>query len=256
MKDQLVEALRRSTADYAEIRISVEEGLSLSFRGPEAEQTAAWTGRGGIVRACTKGGWGIVSFDSLEDLPRRVEEACRCAALVGREKTELAEVPAVDAVCPARLTSDFRGVSLDDKIALIQGYNAILLGAGPAIQSTYTGYSELFRTVHFASTLGSYIMEERPKVTLVLMATARDGTLVQNAHESAASTHDYCCVLGREADARAVAERAIALLKAPKCEGGVTSVILDPRLAGVSRTRLSATSARPTSCTKIRACGR
>lgn len=233
MKDRLFEALKRSTADYAEIRVSVEEGLKLAYRGPEAEESSAWSGRGGIVRACTQGGWGIVSFDTLDDLPRQVEEACRCAALVGQEKTELAEVAVVQQERPATLTADFRGVSLDDKIALIQGYNAIILQAGTAIQSTRVGYSEQFRTVHFASTQGSYLMEERPQVSLVLFATARDGSQVQNAYETTSSTHDYGCVLGQEALAHTAADRAIALLTAPKCAGGVHNVILNPLLAGV-----------------------
>ena len=233
MKDRLFAALKRSTAEYAEIRISVEEGLGLAFRGPEAEQASAWTGRGGIVRACTKGGWGIVSFDTLDDLPAQVEEACRCAALVGREKTELAQVPVVQEEHPAQITTDFRGVSLDEKIALLQGYNDILLKADPAIQSTRTGYNEQFRTVYFAASTGSYFLEERPQVTLALSATSRDGAEVQHAHDSAASTHDYRVVLGREAMALAVAARAVALLQAPKCAGGAHSVILDPKLAGV-----------------------
>lgn len=233
MRDRLTEALKHSSADYAEIRITVEDGLAFGFRGPEAEHTQAWTGRGGIVRACTKGGWGCVSFDTLDDLPRQVEEACRCAALVGREKTQLAAVPPVSRERRATFTADFRGVTIDRKIALVQDYNDIIRKASPAIHSTYAGYSELFATVYFASTQGSYFMEERPRVTLRLVATARDGALVQNAHESRASTHDYGCIHGQETKAREVADRAAALLKAPKCQGGATTVILDPRLAGV-----------------------
>ncbi len=233
MKDRLLDALRRSTADYAEIRVTEEDGLAFGFRGPEAEHTQAWAGRGGIVRACTRGGWGCVSFDTLDDLPRQVEEACRCAALVGRETTQLADVPAVHSERRAQFTADFRGVSLDAKIALVQTYNEIVRAASPAIHSTYAGYSEHFATVHFASTRGSYFLEERPRVTLVLTATARDGALVQTAHESCASTHDYGCILGQESKAREVAKRAAALLKAPKCAGGATSVVLNPRLAGV-----------------------
>jgi TldD protein len=233
MKDQMFEALKRSTADYAEIRISVEDGLGLAFRGAEAEQASASSGRGGIVRACTKGGWGIVSFDTLDDLPRQVTEACRCAGLVGREKTELAAVPPVDMVHPATMTADFRGVSLDEKIGLIQRYNEIIRKTSPAVKSTLVAYQENFRTVYFASTAGSYFMEERPRVALVLNATARDGTLVQSAHESFASIHDYRCVLNMDSTAREVADRAVALLKAPKCEGGAHSVILNQNMAGV-----------------------
>ena len=233
MRDQLFDALKRSTADYAEIRVSVEDSLDLAFRGPEAERADAMSGRGGVVRACTKGGWGVVSFDSLDNLPSQVEEACRCAALVGRGRTELAPVPPVDAVRPAAMFADFRGVSLDDKIKLIQRYNEIILKASPAIQSTFVSYSESFRTVYFASTQGSYFMEERPQARLGFGAAAREGALVQRTSDRVAATNDYRRLLGRETLVLEVAERAVALLKAPKCEGGTHDVILDPDLAGL-----------------------
>jgi len=233
MKDRLSEALKRSTADYAEIRVETEERTWLTYRGREMDASGASAFSGGIVRACTRGGWGVVAFDSLEDLEAHVEEACRCAALVGREKTELAEVAPVDAARPAALERDFRGVSLDDKLRLISGYNDILLGAGPSIESSRVIYSDAFRTVHFASSRGTYFMEERPRVTCVLAATARDGALVQRAHDSVGSATTYDVVVGLEAKAREVGERAQALLKAPKVEGGPQTVILNPLMGGV-----------------------
>ena len=233
MRDRMAEALKKSSADYAEIRITMDDGLAFAFRGAEAEHSQSWNACGGIVRACVKGGWGSVSFDTLDDLPQHVEEACRCAALVGREKTLLAEVTPVQTEKRASFTSDFRGRSLDSKINQIQSYNDIIRNASPSIHSTYTGYKEAFSTVYFASTNGCYFMEERPIVSLVLSATARNGSIVQSAHESFASAHDYGCILGREGKAGEIAGRADALLKAPKCEGGATSVILNPLLAGV-----------------------
>lgn len=233
MKDKLTEALKQSTADYADIRIFVEDATGLAYRGPEAEQVSTWTSVGGIARACTRGGWGIVTFDSLEQLDRQVQEACRCAALVGRETTRLAPAPPVSAEITATMKKDFRGVSLDDKIKLVQDYNALILKAHPAIQSSYVGYSETFRTVYFASTQGSYYREDRPRVTLRYSATAREGALVQHGHDSVASTTDYSVVLNRHAKVGEIAARAAALLKAPKCAGGAFTVILDPELAGV-----------------------
>ena len=233
MKDRLLDALRHSTADYADIRVSVDDGLHLAYRGQEAEHASAWNSAGGIVRACTKGGWGIITFDALDDLPRRVAEACQCARLIGRERTQLAPVPAVDSVRRAVLKRDFRGVSVDDKVRLVQAYNAVIIGAHKAVQSSHVGYEEEFRTVYFASTDGAYYQEERPRVSLRLSATARAGALVQHAYDGTASPDDYGAVLGWEAAAREIADRAVALLAAPKCAAGAASVVLDPRLAGV-----------------------
>lgn len=233
MRQQLTDALKASTADYAEIRIFVEEATHMSFRCREAERTSAWTSHGGLVRACKNGGWGMVSFDTADRLDEKVREACRCAALVGRETTRLATVAPFQAEHPVTMKHDFRGVSLDAKIRLVQAYNQLIMKADPAIQSSWVGYDEIFRTVYFASTDGTYYMEERPKVSVNYGAKARNGSLIQQAHDSVASTSDFSVVLNQESNVQAAADRAVALLKAPPCEAGVFPVILDQLLAGV-----------------------
>ena len=233
MRDQLTEALKASTADYAEIRVETEAANNVVHRGPELDNVSSTQFRGGIVRACTKGGWGIVTFDSLDELDAQVRQASACAALVGSETTQLAEVEPVDLEAPARLERDFRGVSLDDKLALVNGYNDLILKHDPAIESSFVYYSDTFRTVHFASTRGAYFMEERPRLIFYARAVAREGSLVQVAGESVSSATTYDRVLGLEDRIETIAARAVALLKAPKCDGGATTVVLDPDLAGV-----------------------
>lgn len=233
MRDRLFDALKKSTADYTEIRIETNETVQLAFRGPEMEAAGSSTFTGGIVRACIKGGWGSVVFDSLDNLADQVIEACRCAQLVGKEKTELAFGPPVDDERPAKLERDPRGVSLDEKISLIQSYNQIILEADPLIETSNVSYTDDFRTVYFANSRGSYFMEERPRVYSAFSATAREGSLVQRAHESEGSAVTYDAVVGLEDKVLQMAERAVALLKAPKVEGGVQTVILNRLLGGV-----------------------
>lgn len=233
MKNLLMEALKKSTADYAEIRIETHQRTWLGYRGREMESAGSSSHRGGMVRACTKGGWGHVTFDSLDNLADHVQQACHCAALVGREKTELAEIAAVDDEKPAALKRDFRGVSLDDKLKVITRYNDIVLKSAPSIRSSFVTYVDVFRTVHFASTRGNYFMEERPFVACYVSATAANGALVQRATESFASAVTYDVVLGLESIAEEVALRADALLRAPKVDGGPQTVILNPLMAGV-----------------------
>lgn len=233
VKDRLFDAIRRSTADYTEVRYELLDSSSIAYRGQEVETVAAGSYSGGIVRACTKGGWGLATFDSLDDLPASVTEAAESAALVGCEKTQLADVERVDRVIPCGLHRDFRGISFDEKLALARRYNDILLAAGPAIRSTHVNYSDAFRTVHFASSLGSYYCEDRPKVTLGYTAVARDGSLVQQAGDGISSPTTYDAVLGLEPKVQEVGQRALALLKAPPCPGGRYTVVLNPVLAGV-----------------------
>ncbi|MFW6062400.1 MAG: TldD/PmbA family protein, partial [Planctomycetota bacterium] len=169
----------------------------------------------------------------LADLPGRVRAACEAAAMVGQESTELAEVEPVEADRPAELQRDWRGVSMDEKVKLLSRYNDILLSAGEKIETSRAIYSDGFRTVHFANTTGTAYREERPRLVLALLATARDGQLVQSAMETGAYTQSYDEVVGLEDEAQAASRRAAALLTAPQPEGGAHSVVLNPKMAGV-----------------------
>ena len=234
MKQRLDDALSTANADYAEIRLETQDGCRVAYRGREIDMASSSRFEGGIVRACVKGGWGVSVFDSFAGLETHVAEACANARLVGRQTTELAEgAVAENVVNTAELKSDFRGIPFDDKLALLTRYNDIILKADEAIESTTVVYGETFRTVHFASTRGAYFMEERPRVILYLMATARDGSLVQSTGESFSSANDFAVVLNRDEVAEKVALRAAVLLKAPQCEGGRNTVILEPDFAGV-----------------------
>jgi TldD protein len=233
MQEKLLDVIKKSSADYAEIRVENHESTHLAYRGPEVESAGSSAFTGGIVRACTKGGWGMVAFDSLHDLDEYVEEACRCAALVGKEKTELADTEPVQAKCPAEMDRDPRGIGLDEKLRLIEQYNEIILGADPSIESSVVVYGDSFRTVHFANTRGHYHMEDRPRVYCAFNVTARDGALIQRTHDSVASAVTFDAVVGLEEKVRETADRAVALLRAPKVEGGPKTVVLNHRMGGV-----------------------
>ena len=234
MKDRLLGALKKARADYAEVRWETDDSTMVAYRGEELDRVNTGKYAGGIVRACARGGWGVATFDSLDDLDYQVGQACQAAALVGKETTRLAESPVPSgAEIKAALKRDFRGVSLDAKLAQAARYNRIILQADPAIESSHVTYADRFRTVHFASTCGAYYMEERPRVTLYGVAVARAGALVQQAMKSWTSPSDYDVVLNRDELVAETARRAVDLLKAPPCRGGRRMVILDPELAGV-----------------------
>ncbi len=234
MKDRLSEALKKSTADYCEIRFETADGTNAAYRGKEIESVSTGRHQGGIVRACVKGGWGVTVFDTLDNLEEHVREACANAALVGRETTLLADPGGpTDVRIRAEMNRDFRGVSFDEKLALLTTYNEIILGADDAIESSNVMYGETFRKVHFASSRGIYYEEERPRVLLYLIAVGRDGELVQRASESFSSATDFGIACGKEDVAAEVAGRAVALLNAPQCEGGRQTVILRPDFTGV-----------------------
>src|SRR5512139_3778403 len=109
MKDKMESALKASKADYAEIRIEQRETTNVVFRGANLETAGAVVDTGGIVRClCRNNGWGIATFNSLDDLPARVEQAYQCARVAySEEPIDLASIPVSEERIPVSLARDF-----------------------------------------------------------------------------------------------------------------------------------------------------
>jgi len=235
MRDKIEAALRSSRADYAEIRIEEREATAVAYRGKDLETASAVIDAGGIVRClCKDGGWGIATFNDRDDLPTRVEQAYQCARVVQVEESiPLAPIPVSEDRITFTMEHDFRGLTMADKKALAEEYNNILLGHSDRIVDTQCGYSDVFSRVFFANSEGTFIEEERPMITLWLVAIARDGDNVQTAMEARSGQNGFDLVQGREGLAQAVAQRAVDLLSAETVVGGQYPVVLNQTLAGV-----------------------
>lgn len=235
MQDRMRDALRRSKADYTEIRIEQREATTVAYRGRSLETASAVIDTGGIVRCLfRKNGWGVASFNSLEDLAARVEQATACARMAHSEQPiELAPIPISEERIAAPIPNDFRQVPLSEKKALAEAYNAILLGYSDQIAEPNVVYQDSFVRYVFASSDGCFVEEERPSISLVFMALARDGDNVQTCYQTRAGPFGFDYVQGCEEVARTTAQRAIELLGAETVVGGRYPVVCNHELAGV-----------------------
>ncbi|MBC7237403.1 MAG: TldD/PmbA family protein [Chloroflexi bacterium] len=232
-RERIERALKASRADYTEIRIESRRTTKIIYHGRRLETVDMTLNEGGIVRSLVySGGWGIATFNSLDTLEERVEQAYQSARLVQGEPVRLAEVEPVQDEIRVALAIDFRQVPLNDKKELLESYNDILLSF-PKVVDTQTTYADQFSTVTYANSEGTYIVEERPMVLTYLVATARDGNVVERAHRGVGVPAGYERVQGLEEMAREVGQRATDLLSAQTVVGGVYPVICDPKLAGV-----------------------
>jgi len=235
MQGRIEAALKSSKADYTEIRLEEREATTVVYRGQDLETANAVIDAGGIVRClCRHGGWGIATFNDRDDLLAKVEQAYQCAKVIQSEELiELAPIPLSKDRIMATLAHDFRGISMADKKALVEAYNNILLGHSDKIVDTESRYNDAFSRVFFANSEGTFIEEERPMITLYVVATARDGDNVQTASESRSGQNGFDFVQGCEDLARAAARRAVDLLSAEAVVGGQYPVVLNHVLAGV-----------------------
>ncbi len=228
----LAELVRQGEADYIEAHLEESQSSHIVYRGRELESIGRTESIGGNVRAMVKGGWGFVSFNSLDDLRGRVEMAVRQARLVGREKSRLAAVaPAVDRV-PAGVEADPVAIPLAEKKRILDGYNEIIWRQ-PEIQTSTIGYSDSRKQTVFLSSLGSHIEQERADVTLRIAAVAARNGDVQQAGLSVGSRGDLAPIRQLQQEVERLSQHVVALLSAPQARGGEYTVVLDPVLAGV-----------------------
>jgi TldD protein len=235
MRDRIEEALKHSQADYTEIRIEEKETTRAVFRGKELEIANANIDKGGIVRCLIRNkGWGIATFNNLDDLIRKTDQAYQCA-LVGSvpEPIELASVEPVDNITTVEMKRDFRDIPLAEKKALAEHYNQVVLGYSDKIIDTQAVYSDTFSKIILANSEGTYIEQDRPSVVVGTTAIARDGDNVQQAHNSVASTQGYEFVLDQDEMVKMVAQHAVELLNAKPVKAGEYTVVANQMLAGV-----------------------
>jgi TldD protein len=229
---ELAAKLPKYKADYIEVRLEESQSGSITYRGKKLEAANRNISVGGNVRALVKGGWGFSSFNSLDNLPKRVDAAVSQAKFISNKKINLAEVaPVVDNVLADKKNSPIP-VPLNTKKEILDGYNEIIWST-PGIQTSSIGYGEGSKKVLFLNSAGSFILQEREDVQLRLNAVAsRDGD-VQQVGISLGSRGEFDAIKGLDDRAREISRLAVEMLSAPQVKGGEYTVVLDPVLAGV-----------------------
>ncbi len=232
MRDKIAEALKGHGADYVEIRLEESSLSRIVYRGERLEEVGRSSGVGGNVRALVKGGWGFVSFNSMDDLKSKVALAVSQAKIVGSGSSNLAAVEPVVDIVPAQPADDPALVPLEEKKELLDGYNSIIMGTS-GIKTSSIRYHDGHKKVRFASSEGTYIEQEKVDLNLGITAIASAGGNIQQVSLSTGSNGDYSSIKGMQEEVKDMAQRAVNLLTAPKADGGTTTVVLDPILAGV-----------------------
>ena len=223
----------RNQCDYLEIRIEDRTSLNIVLKDKDIDSVKKAFDKGGCVRAAYKGGWGFCSFNDIAKLEEFVMSAISQAKLVGTGETKLAQVPVVDDYVKLALISDPREVSIEDKLALLNGYNDIVMSSHKNIKNSTVVYFDLFRTVTFANSDGTYIVQDMMDSAIGVSAMAQKNGIIQGTFTSRGTVNDYNIFKGLEAEVKENCMMAVKLLDAPKVKGGTYPVICNTQLTGV-----------------------
>jgi TldD protein len=224
----------RSKVDYLAIRLEEAEGTDILLRGGRVETLSEGISIGGQVRACHRGGWGFASFNHLDTLAERIEEAIAAAHLVGNEETLLAPVDPIQAQCALLLTgSDPRTISLAQKKTLCDRYAEILRTVDSRIATTSVRYGDSAQRIILATSDGTLIEQSWVDMEMRFAATARNGETVQTGRETTGSRKSYEDLSQLDDQVRNAAQRAVDALSLPPVKGNTYSVVIDPILTGL-----------------------
>ena len=235
MRDIMSKALKHSTAEYCEIRIEETEETVVRLRGNDTELVAQNVSVGGNVRALYRGGWGFISFNRLDNLEKKVEEACAQAKVLGDRLNKDISLYPVDPVVDyvhGNFGKEAFAVPLKEKMELLEGYNRLIL-ASPEITSSSVSYMDRHTHLHFANSDGTYVYQEKMDLGGGLTAIATKDRLTTQDSAKFGSNHDYGVALGLEDEVTEAVEAAREMLHAPVIEAGQYTVILDPDMAGL-----------------------
>ncbi len=220
--------------DYLAIRLEESEGTDILIRGNKLETLSEGVSRGGQIRACYKGGWGMSSFNSLADLAERIEEAIASARLVGDEETLLAPIDPIQDVCELPLTgTNPRQITLAQKKELCDRYAEILRSTDPRITTISVRYGDCNQRVILATSEGTLIDQAWVDMEMRFAATARTGSTVQTGRETIGSRKAYEDLSGLDQLVKSAAQRAVDALALPPVKGNTYTVVIDPILTGL-----------------------
>jgi TldD protein len=224
----------RSQVDYLAIRLEEAEGTDILLRGNKVETLSEGISIGGQVRACYKGGWGFASFNRLERLTDRLEEAIAAARLVGEEETTLAPVDPIQDSRQLTLTgTDPRQISLVQKKALCNHYAEILRSVDDRIATTSVRYGDSAQRIILITSEGTLIEQSWVDLEMRFAATARNGETVQTGRETTGSRKAYEDLENLDNQVQSAAQRAVEALALPLVKGNTYTVVIDPILSGL-----------------------
>jgi TldD protein len=243
LTDRALNLAQVQGATYADIRIVGRDVQEISVKNGVVQELSLDSSQGFGVRVIADGAWGFASSHLLA--PAEVDRVAALAVTIAKASA-LAKTGDVDlgpseahvATYRTPMEIDPFTVPLNEKVSLLleTDKEARAVKGVKVAESSMTFIRE---NKTFASTEGSYIEQEIVESGLGLVAIAvSEGEMQQRSYPNSFGRHqgtagyEFVQQWDLVGNARRMGEEAVALLDAPQCPSGVTTIILDgPQLA-------------------------
>ena len=243
LTDRALDLAKVQGATYADIRIVRRENQAITVKNGIVQRLALDSSQGFGVRVIADGAWGFASSHRLE--PAEVDrvtvlavQIAKASALTKIEDVDLGPPEVHEGVYRTPVEIDPFTVPLNDKVSLLLASDK----EARAVKGVKVATSSLVfirENKTFASTEGSFIEQEITESGLGIVAVAvAQGEMQKRSYPNSFGRHqgtagyEFVKRWDLMGNARRMGEEAVALLSAPQCPAGVTTMILDgPQLA-------------------------
>jgi TldD protein len=243
LTDRALNLAQVQGATYADMRIVRRETQTIAVKNGVVEGLSLDSTQGFGVRVIADGAWGFASSHLLTSA--EVDRVTALAVQIAKASA-LAKIEDVNLGPPEVHVDTYRTpveidpftVPLNDKVSLLlEADKETRSVAGVTVARSSMAFIRENKT--FASTEGSYIEQEIVESGLGLVAIAvSDGEMQQRSYPNSFGRHqgtagyEFIQQWDLVGNARRMGEEVVALLSAPQCPSGVTTLILDgPQLA-------------------------
>lgn len=225
-------------ATYADVRIIHERSQQLLVKNGRVETVSQDENAGLGIRVIVDGAWGfasssIVTRAEADRVARQAAQIARASATVNNRAVELAPLTPSVGRFHSPMQQDPFAVPLDDKLKLLLAADSAMRRV-KGVTVTEASMQFIHEDKLFASSEGSLIEQTSVESGAGIEATAVSGNEMQTrsfpnsfGRQQAKRGYEMVAETNLVDNAEKVAHEAVALLTAPQCPSGVTSIILD-----------------------------
>lgn len=234
MLEGLTEKIKRSDADYLDLRLEEKSGVDFSIKKSEVENIAETESIGYGIRALYKGRWGFTSANDISKISEKIDEAITFAKLAGNSKSQFHKVDPINDTVSSPMKIDPTKIPLDNKISLFLNYYKIISNFDKRIQgSSSLRYKDQEVKKYFLNSQGSFIEQEARRIGYTVNVITRENDNIQGAYTANSSLQDEQIIYKLEKDIKESCKIALDLLGAKPVKAGVYTVVANPELTGV-----------------------
>jgi TldD protein len=238
LTDRALDTATQQGATYADVRVVRRRDESIAVKSGRVEGVAMGETEGFGVRVLVDGAWGFAASDRLdlaeaERVGALAVRIARASATALRRPVALDDRPAAHGSYETPVEEDPFKVPLEVKLSdLVAADEAARRTPGVAFTESMYAAQREWKT--FAASDGSFTEQVLTSVGTAVEANAIEGDELQRrSYPDAgggfqAAGYEYVRSLAMVEHGARVGEEAVALLSAPQCPPGVTTIILDP----------------------------